>query len=152
MDCDPIPLHHRYYERIPRPELYLGETDLELAWLHLNPGPHRLRGAFNMLSHVRPPRITMVGSSHVYHLSSIFNKEPLHYRELYHLGRHQIHKCGGLPRHHRDFLSNARFVSCGGLKWSNAIAELNGVFNSYDKWQKYGNQWANFDATTGETE
>ena len=70
----------------------------------------------------------------------------MHYRDLHQIGQMNIHKCGGLPANHRNFLQNANFVSYGGLKWSTALDELNGVFTNYDKWKKYGHQWAKFNA------
>ena len=144
---DQVPIHLRRYDRISRPQMYVGETDLELAWIHLNPSPHKLRGAYSLLSQYRPPRITFVGSSHVYHLSDIYNKKPAHYSDFDKLTSNNLMKCGGLPANHRKFLSLTRFVSCGGLKWATALDELNGRFNSLEKWRKYGNQWQKYDAT-----
>ena len=142
-----IPIFSIHNPKFDRPELYLGETDEELAWLHLNPNPHKLRGAYQLLNTRCPPFLTFIGSSHVFHLSGIYNKEPLHYRELHNIGRMNVHKCGGLPENHRRFLQNASFVSCSGLKWSSAMQELNGIFQSYDKWKKYGDQWAKYRMT-----
>ena len=76
---------------------------------------------------IGPPKITFVGSSHVHHLMEVSNSR-------------------ALPAHTRRFLSESRFVGCGGLKFWTARDELNGVFTSEYKLNKYGNLWQSYDA------
>ncbi len=122
-----VPIYARYYPRVERPELYVGETDLELAWSHLSANPNKLNGAFNLLDYHHIPNICFVGSSHVVHL--------LDYK-------HQ----SNFPARHAHLMSRSHFVGVGGLKWHTAQDELNGIFTSHHKYVKYGNQWYTYDS------
>ena len=76
------------------------------------------------------PTIIFVGSSHVAHLKDVTEKTKM----LAHT-----------PKKFVDFLADARYVGCGGLKYWSAPQELNGIFHDDWKAEKYGNLWAAYD-------
>ncbi len=121
-----IPIYERYYPRVQRPELYVGETDIELAWSRVAINPNKLNGSFNLLAQHPIPTVCFVGSSHVSHLLE-YKYQP------------------NFPSRHGTLLANSLFVGVGGLKWHTAERELNGVFSSHHKFVKYGNQWQAYD-------
>ena len=121
-----IPIYARDYNWVQRPEMYVGETDIELAWSCVSANPNKLNGSFNLLDNLSIPNICFVGSSHVTHL--------LDYK-------HQPN----FPPKHSHLLSRTHFVGVGGLKWHTAADKVNGRFTNHQKYRKYGNQWYAYD-------
>ncbi len=127
-DCEEmVPIHLHHYTWVKRPKVVVSDFDIELALQKLNIDPNKSKGAFSWFDHGQhAPVITCVGSSHMTHLKS--EKD-----------------FGDMTSHHVRFLENSSFVAVGGLKFHSAGDELNGIFKSHKKWEKYGNQWQAFD-------
>ncbi len=126
-NMDTAPIFKRHIQRAPRPSFICTEQDRKDAWHNIHPvyAMSRARCGFSMANRIGYPKMLFVGDSNMYHLSTI-----QHDKNLYHDAR--------------NFISKSNFVSCGGLKWWSAEAELNGVFQSQEKATKYGNQWKLF--------
>ena len=119
-----LPIYRRHIVRAPRPHFVCTEKDQRDAWENIHPtfSFSRARCGFELAKQFHKPKILFIGDSNMHHLSCIqFDTKLFH--------------------ESREFICELKFVACGGVKWWSAEEELNGVFQSQAKADKYGNQW-----------
>ncbi len=119
-----VPIYRRSRIYLEHRARIINENDAKFADERLQPPKesNRFARSFDIMADIGPPKVTYVGSSHVHHLMEMKFSE-------------------SLPEHTRTFLSKSAFVGCGGLKFWSCKDELNGVFTSQYKLEKYGDLW-----------
>ena len=125
-----VPIYRRFASYRVHDRHVITDDDLKTGWARLNPQGSNdcYYKSYGNLYHWQFPSVALLGSSHVTHIDRMKNDAEL-------------------PQRTRDFLSNCSFLGVGGLCWWKCVNELNGIFTSTYKKEKYGNVWSDFDKT-----
>ncbi len=124
------PMFLRSRAFIHRPQRIITEDNHARCELALNPRGvnDKYSPAYRAFKQHGPLDLVFIGSSHVTHMD------------------YQT-KAASFPDRSKFALQQTMFVGVGGLKFSTAESELNGLFDNEDKARKYGNQWLEYKKT-----